>query len=278
MTRSVDIDRLASILKQAAAAEILPRFRRLEPDDIRRKTSAIDLVTEADEAAERFIRAECATLWPQATFVGEESVAADPDLLAAVPEADMAIVVDPIDGTANFAAGAPVFAVMASVVVKGETVAGLIYDPLGDDVMLAERGAGALLKRADGSSAKIAVAEAVPLGDMVGAVSLTYFQPDDKRDLFGRLSQVRVVANYRCAGHEWRLAASGHLHFLAYQKLMPWDHLAGALIYSEAGGLVLRLDGGPYLPQHTSGGLIAAPDRESWLVLRREVFGDLKPV
>ena len=86
------------------------------------------------------------------------------------------------------------------------------------------------------------------------------------------LSKVAVSANYRCAGHEYRLAAGGHLHFVMYSKLMPWDHLAGSLIVAEAGAYVARLDGSSYGPQHRDGGLIVAPDKAGWQALRREVF------
>ncbi|SJZ52690.1 inositol monophosphatase family protein [Consotaella salsifontis] len=275
MTNPVELDQLVAILRDAAREEILPRFRRLEPSAIRAKTSAIDLVTEADEAAERAIRAHCAALWPEAAFVGEEGVAADPSLLGKVATADLAIVVDPIDGTANYAAGAPLFAVMASVVAKGETVAGVIYDPLGDDAMVAEKGSGAFLKRPDGSGHRLAVATPPALEDAVGAASLTYFAKAFKPELFERLASLRSIVNYRCAGHEWRLAASGHLHFLSYHKLMPWDHLAGALIFTEAGGFVRRLDGSPYRTSHVAGGLLAACNEDSWHSLYERVFKDM---
>ena len=113
---SFDITRLADILREASRAETLPRFRRLEPGMVRQKAEAIDLVTEADEAAERRIKAEVAAAWPEALFVGEESVAADPSVLDRFDTSDFAIVVDPVDGTANFAAGLPLYATMASVV------------------------------------------------------------------------------------------------------------------------------------------------------------------
>jgi fructose-1,6-bisphosphatase/inositol monophosphatase family enzyme len=57
-----------------------------------------------------------------------------------------------------------------------------------------------------------------------------------------------------------------------YNKLMPWDHLAGTLISIEAGAHAARFDGSPYLPHHTSGGLLIAPDKDSWDILRSEVF------
>src|SRR5690606_12707485 len=102
-----------------AKQEILPRFRRLDKGMVRQKSEAIDLVTEADEEAERHIRAEVGRLMPEALFVGEESVAKQPGLLDALDDAALAVVVDPVDGTANFAAGLPLFAVMAAVVSKG---------------------------------------------------------------------------------------------------------------------------------------------------------------
>ena len=133
----IDVMELAAILRAAAKAEILPRFRRLDPQTIRTKSNPTDLVTEADTEAELFIKREVEKRWPGTLVVGEESVAADPDLLGRLAGAEVAITVDPVDGTANFAAGLPLFAVMASIVIKGETVAGIIYDPMGDDWMMA---------------------------------------------------------------------------------------------------------------------------------------------
>ena len=267
-----DIDRLATILRDAAHAEIIPRFRRLDEGAIRQKSEAIDLVTIADTEAERVIRAAVAEAWPDALFVGEESVAERPQLLNELDDADFAIVVDPVDGTANFAAGLPLFAVMAGVVRHGETIAGIIYDPMGDDFVLAERGSGAFQRRPDGSQWALRVAEAPPLDAMVGTVSIAYLPTASKAAVLANLAKVRVTANYRVAGHDYRLFAAGHTHFVCFNKLMPWDHLAGSLISTEAGGYVRRFDGSPYLPVHRDGGLLVAPDADSWQLLRREVF------
>lgn len=267
-----DVEKLAGILRDAAKAEILPRFRRLEPGMVRQKTDPVDLVTEADEAAEEFIKQEVATLVPEATFVGEESVAANPEMLGELQDAELAIVVDPIDGTANFAAGMPLFGVMAAVVVKGETVAGIIYDPMGDDWALAERGSGAWQKRPDGAITRLKMANAVPLAQMVGTASVGFLDEGVRARVFANLAKVRVSACFRCAAHEYRTLAAGHLHFTMFNKLMPWDHLAGALIVDEAGAHVARFDGTAYRPEHTSGGILIAPDRESWQLLRSEVF------
>ncbi|TCL73546.1 inositol monophosphatase family protein [Rhizobium sp. BK251] len=272
MTSKIDVPALADLLRRAAKAEILPRFRRLDVGDIRSKSEATDLVTEADERAERMIKAEVAELLPDAVFVGEESVAADPSLLPRINGADVAIIVDPIDGTFNFASGIPAFGVMAAVVVRGETVAGIIYDPMGDDWVMAEKGAGAWQRRPDGAAERLSVAKPVALGEMVGMASTGYLPQAKRAEILANLAKVRFITNYRCAAHEYRTFAGGHVHYLMYNKLMPWDHLAGTLISQEAGAFAARFDGSAYLPHHVEGGLLLAPDKASWEILRREVF------
>lgn len=270
---TVDVTALADLLRRAAKAEIMPRFRRLGDGDVRTKTDATDLVTEADESAERMMRAELAKTVPNAVFIGEESVASDPDLLYKLPDAELAIVVDPVDGTFNFAAGVPAFGVMASVVWKGETVAGIIYDPMGDDWVMAEKGAGAWLRRPEDNNAlRLKVAAPVGLEHMVGMASTGYLEKDVRAEVMHSLAKVRYAASYRCAAHEYRAFAGGHVHFVMYNKLMPWDHLAGTLLSQEAGAYAARLDGSPYLPSHVDGGLLLAPDQQTWELLREKIF------
>jgi fructose-1,6-bisphosphatase/inositol monophosphatase family enzyme len=267
-----DIMDLANILRDAARAEALPRFRRLDASMVQTKTEAIDLVTEADVATEELIKARMAEWLPDALFVGEESVATDPALLGRLAGAELAVVVDPIDGTANYAAGVPLFATMAAVVSRGETIAGIIYDPMGDDWVMAERGGGAWLRRPNGEAVRLNVAAPLPLAQMVGCASVSYIPETVRSSVLANLAKVRVVSNFRCAGHEYRTLVSGHAQFGCWNKLMPWDHLAGTLMSQEAGAYAARLDGGPYLPSHVDGGLLVAVDRDSWDVLRREVF------
>ena len=269
----VDISALADLLRRAAKAEILPRFRRLGSNDVRSKSEPTDLVTEADEAAERMMKREMAELAPTALFIGEESVAADAALLDKLKDAELAVIVDPVDGTFNFASGIPAFGVMASVVLKGETVAGIIYDPMGDDWVMAEKGAGAFLRRPDGDAVRLRVSEQKPLDAMIGMASAGYFYGAEREKVLANLAKVRFFANYRCAAHEYRTFAGGHVQFMIYNKLMPWDHLAGTLIATEAGGHVRRLDGSVYEPHQFDGGLLVATDPDSWQVLHDEIFG-----
>ncbi len=268
----MNIDRLAAILRRAAQEEILPRFRRLDDGMIQTKTGAFDLVTEADTNAERVITAAIRDHSPDTLVIGEEAVAANPALLRSNLEDRITIFVDPVDGTANFAGGLPLFAVMAAVVQNGEPVAGVIYDPMGDDFLMAERGCGAWQVIPDGRRLRQKFADPVPLSEMGGLASTSYMPLEYRARIMGNLAKVKMSASYRCAGHEYRFAAGGNVHFLAYNKLMPWDHVGGALIMREAGAHVARFDGSAYRPTDVDGGLLVAPDKASWDELRREVF------
>ena len=117
---TIDIEALAAVLRDAAKAEILPRFRRLDEGMVRQKTEAIDLVTEADEAAERVITREARSSWRRTRWSSARRRWPPIRRCSASSRgADYAITVDPVDGTANFAAGLPLFAVMAAVVRQG---------------------------------------------------------------------------------------------------------------------------------------------------------------
>ncbi|ESY92114.1 inositol monophosphatase family protein [Mesorhizobium australicum] len=268
------IDWLAGILAEAAQAEIMPRFRRLGDGDVRQKTSAADLVTEADVNAERLITARLRERYPSAMVVGEEACSEDPALLDGLGEAELAFTVDPVDGTFNFASGVPLFGVMLAVVVRGETVAGIIHDPVGKDWLIAARGAGSHISHSNGSLEKVHVAPPVPISRMTGAVSWQYLDEPERSRLARNQTKALSQFAYRCAAHEYRLLASGHAHFVVYNKLMPWDHLPGVLIHQEAGGHAARIDGSAYLPSHVDGGLLVAPDQDSWQELRRELWAE----
>jgi len=264
---------VAALLRSAAQAEILPRFRRLAQGEVRTKSGPLDLVTDADEAAERVIEAGLTRIFPACTVVGEEAAAADPSVLDRLASADLAFVVDPVDGTANFAAGLPVFGCMAAAVSGGEVVAAWIHDPLGDDTAIALRGEGAWIADAEGRHRMdLRVAAPVPLAETVGAISWTYLKEPLRSRVTSRFPRLAAVLGFRCAAHEYRWVASGHAHVLFYNRLMPWDHLPGWLLHREAGGYSRRFDGSEYRPTHRDGGLICAPDRASWDALREALL------
>ena len=246
----------------------MPRFRHLTDDAVRHKSGPLDLVTEADEAAERQITAALHQAFPGCLVVGEEATEHDPTLLRGLASADLAFVVDPVDGTSNFAWGMPLFGCMAAAIRRGEVIASVIHDPVANACAMALRGEGAWSEEADGRRHDFRVAAPVPLADMTGMASWR-FLPEPQRSTVGR-NLVRVGASfvYRCAAHEYRLAAAGYCHYLLFGKLMPWDHAPGWLLHREAGGYSATFDGLPYSVSVHTGGLICAPDAESWRMLR----------
>lgn len=260
---------VASLLRDAARAEILPRFRRLAQGAVRAKSGPLDLVTDADEAAERVIEAGLARLFPGCAVIGEEAAAADERVLDRLAGADLAFVVDPVDGTANFASGTPLFGAMAAAVVRGEVAAAWIHDPLGDDTAIALRGEGAWIADGQGRHmADLRVAAPAPVERMIAAISWTYLREPMRSQVAARLARFAGVVGFRCSAHEYRLTAGGHAHVQFYNRLMPWDHLPGWLLHREAGGYAARFDGSAYTPQHRDGGLICAPDRACWEAVR----------
>jgi len=264
---------IAALLRTAARAEIMPRFRQLEAGAIRTKSGPLDLVTDADEAAERMIEAGLRARFPGCVVVGEEATAADPSLLGRLVDADLAFVVDPVDGTSNFAAGLPLFGCMAAMLRRGEIVGAWIYDPMGDDTAIALRGEGAWIETPSGGRHDLRVAAPVAPSAMVACVSWTYLAVDIRAAVTARLPNLAGALSFRCAAHEYRLAAGGHVHGLFYTRLMPWDHAPGWLLHREAGGYAARFDGSAYGPGTTSGGLICTPDRASWEALRAALLG-----
>lgn len=265
-----DIESVTRILEEVAAEEVLPRFQMLKNHEIRRKAGG-ELVTVADVAAEEQISRRLADLLPGSHVVGEEATADDPSVLDRLAsEDDWVWVIDPVDGTGNFARGKPAFAVMAGLVRGGETVAGWIHHPVEGRTATAEVGAGAWL-----GGERLRVADDAPLGEMRGTLHAgTFAPPDMVRQVQARRARVGAIKSLRCAGLEYLRLASGQMHFSLFTKLMPWDHVPGALIQREAGGLARTLDGAPYTARsHRAPGLLLAPGEAAWQALHDALFG-----
>lgn len=268
-----EVRRVAEILRQAADAEIMPRFRRLTHDQIRQKTSVFDLVTEADEMAEAAIAAALRAAFPGCAVIGEEGAHREPALLETIAAAPLAFIIDPVDGTRNFASNLPLFGVIAAVTSGGETLAGVIYDPMARDWACAVRGGGAWLEQEDGSRAPLRVAAPVPAAQMDGFIGTNYLPEPLRTTVNHNLARLGTTNSLRCAAHEYRTAAAGFCHVLLYSRLMPWDHAAGALIHREAGGYNAQFDGSPYRATNFGGGLICAPDETSWHAAHAALLG-----
>ena len=245
-----DALQVGEILSQAARTEIMPRFGRLAAGQVREKSSRFDVVTDADEAAERAVTDALEAAYPRAIVVGEEATTRDRALLGAIGTADLAFVVDPLDGTKNFACGLPLFGVMAAATVRGEVVLAAIHDPVCRDTAFALRGEGAWVQGEGGSRADLRVADAVPAREMDAIVGTNFLPEPLRTTVNGNLSRLGMSSWLRCTAHEYRMAAAGHCDLLFYNKLMPWDHAAGWLLHREAGGYSAHFDGAAYRPTH----------------------------
>jgi fructose-1,6-bisphosphatase/inositol monophosphatase family enzyme len=259
---------VVQLLRATARDEIMPRFRHLQPGMIREKSCPTDLVTDADEAAEAMITRYLRRRFPGCLVVGEEACAADPALLGRMNEAGLAFVVDPIDGTANYCAGLPLFGVMIAAVMDGAVVASAIHDPICDDTALALRGGGAWLVSPDGGRTRLRVSPPAAPAAMTGCVSWRFMAEPLRGTVVRNMVRLGGVCDYRCAAHQYRMLAAGHCHYLVFNRLMPWDHLPGWLLHQEAGGFSAHFDGSPLAPADTTRGLICAPDRQSFEALR----------
>jgi len=250
----VDPDKVANIVAQVAADVILPRFCRLKNDEIQEKNPG-DLVTVADREAEQRLIELLPPLLAGSLVMGEECVSADPRNLECLSGDGPVWVIDPIDGTGNFVRGNQNFAVIIALAVRQETVQGWIYDPLLAQITYAIKGGGTW------RGGKRRTLEPRPVSGMVGSVA--------KRDQ-GRLSDKGLkVRHIGSAAHEYLALLDGSLDFSCYRRLHPWDHAAGTLMITEAGGRAATLDGNPYRPVPQSGNsLLMAPDEESWETLR----------
>lgn len=272
MFTAAQLAELDLLLRAAARSEIMPRFRRLHPGSVRQKTGPLDLVTDADEAAEAMITQRLTRLHPGCLVVGEEAAARDPALLDRIADAALAFVVDPVDGTANYAAGLPLFGTMAAAIMGGEVVASVIHDPVCDSSSLALRDQGAWEQAADGSRQPLHVAAPAPLDRMSGAASLRFLPPSLRGRVQSALPALAQAFDLRCAAHQYRMLAAGHCHYVMFHRLMPWDHLPGWLLHREAGGYSARFDGSAYRPGMVEGGLICAPDLAGFLAFREAIL------
>ena len=256
-------DALIQIVRDVAAKEIRPIFRNLEATDIDSKSAPDDLVTVADRAAELAIAAAVRELLPDAAIVGEEAVSADKSILDRVGQGQV-VVIDPIDGTWNFANGVATYGVILAVVEDGETVFGLLYDPSYDDWIVSTKGQGAWFHHANGRSRRLTLDAAPQLSDSFGYVGMYLFTKPEQVQIAAQLPTFRRTLSLRCSCHEYRSLAGGASQFCLNGMLNVWDHAAGVLIYQEAGGVARLLDGRDYHPSMREGRLLTAASEELW--------------
>lgn len=256
MTDGLD-SAVTTLMRKVAEAVILPRYQSLSAGEIEEKSPG-DLVTIADREAELALNAGLAQILPDARMVGEEAAAVDPAVLEGLDKG-IAWIIDPIDGTGNFAAGRPHFAIMIALVAEGETQAGWIYDPLRKRMCHAHLGGGAWV---DGAQVHVRQSS---MGLPIAAIATRFMEPGEREEMLAKLAGQMILADIpNCAGEQYPRLVLGENDVALFKRTLPWDHAAGALFLAEAGGKVARLDGSPYQIWDGQSGMIGARSAAVW--------------
>jgi myo-inositol-1(or 4)-monophosphatase len=227
--------RLAEDTARAAGAILRERFG--QPHKIHFK-GAIDLVTEADRAAEDLIASRLRDACPEHELLCEEG-----SLGASLPSS-FRWVVDPLDGTTNFAHGMPTFAVSIALEEAGLPAIGVVYDPMREEMFASQRGRGATL---NGNPIHVSTT-----GTLISSILATGFSYDFDRRLHQAeiwrdfLTQVQAIRQTGSAALNLCYIAAGRLDGYWEHGIQPWDVAAGALMVTEAGGMVSDLRGGEF--------------------------------
>jgi fructose-1,6-bisphosphatase/inositol monophosphatase family enzyme len=256
----VDVDAVAALIAEVAATEIQPRFRRLAAHEQREKAPG-DVVTIADERAEAVLTPLLTDQVPHSIVIGEEAAAKDPDLVRRLSEDQIAWIVDPVDGTANFAEGKADYCSMVALVRGDELIASWIHLPTTGQTAIAERGAGATFDR-------VRIPRLSPEADQpAGVVGVGKFSAPELHPRAEALRrEIRQIKSLRCAGLDYLRLARGELDFILFGRAWPWDHAPGVLLVAEAGGVGSHGDGTPYRPSQalTARGVLTARSPQVW--------------
>lgn len=252
----MDTQSLAGLLKDTATKVINPRFRELARADVEEKEPG-DLVTIADRESEKHLTKLLHEVYPDAVVVGEEGVFLGKSLLETLAGAEHAFVIDPIDGTRNFVNGKVEHGVMLAELRRGETTRGWIWQPQVERLYTVERGAGDVLL--NGESMPRGQQHDPPLGATgqrrrVGYTADGALQP--------------TVKSSGAACFDYPAVVSGEIDFMAFSNAHAWDHLAGALMLKETGGLARMIDGEDYNVRIRRRGLLVARTPEIWGLAR----------
>ncbi|MFF3670961.1 inositol monophosphatase family protein [Microtetraspora malaysiensis] len=257
------INQVTEILLEAAEVAILPRFRALAEGEVAEKSPG-DVSTVADREAEELISRRLRGVL-DAPVVGEEAASDDAGLVTALREAPAAWLVDPLDGTSNFVAGRPEYAVMAALVREGETVAAWIVRPTEGRVYVAEKGAGTWR---DGIRVRREPAPVDP-AKLHGAVLTRFLDPRARARVEAAAPRFATLGpGTACAGVDYPRLLDGDQDFVLFRRTLPWDHAPGVLLLTEAGGVARRPDGSPYRPGDPRPGLLNAADQTCWNTVR----------
>jgi myo-inositol-1(or 4)-monophosphatase len=227
--------KLEQVALSAARAAGRVHLQRLSRIRVTRKTNAIDLVTEADHESEHAVIRTLNRAFPGHAILAEESG-------ANAHTSEHRWIIDPLDGTTNFAHGYPHCCVSIGYERRGRVEFGVIFDALRDELFLARRGKGATLNRRP-----IAVSRAASLDTALLATGFPYDRSSRRRFYLtfweAMMTRVHGVRRTGSAAVDLAWVACGRMDGFWEFGLKPWDIAAGALLVQEAGGKVTNMDG-----------------------------------
>jgi fructose-1,6-bisphosphatase/inositol monophosphatase family enzyme len=252
------IDReIMALMREVTEKAILPRYRKLGDGDVHDKGDS-DPVTVADHEAEEMLTEGLRKISPDHAIVGEEAAHKDDSVLEGL--SGTCWIVDPIDGTRNFANGQEPFGILIALAVDGVAESGWIFDCVSGRFCAAHRKEGAYI---DGERFTARESGEDP---PIAAVSLL-FMDDAKRAAVTE----HIAPHYRltdipyCAAEQYPRLGLGINDVSIFERTLPWDHAAGVLWLNEAGGKAARADGSPYLVNEWERkGLIGASSPRLW--------------
>ncbi len=226
---------LDDLILLARQAGVILRYGFGRRHRIESKSHQIDLVTEIDRQSEAFLLETIQRRYPGHRILAEESGQTAGD--------DHLWLVDPLDGTVNYAHGVPIFSVSLAYAEGGQVRLGVVYDPMRDECFAAERGHGAWL-----NGQPIRVSETRSLAESLLVTGFPYDvwnNPENNLDHFARFAvRTRGVRRLGSAALDLCYVAAGRFDGYWEIRLQPWDVAAGGLIAAEAGALVTNLKGG----------------------------------
>lgn len=254
------ISTVSNLLREAAETCVMPVFGKREANP--EEKSPGEWVTEADRASEAFLEPVLRSLIPGSLVVGEEAASADSNIFDRLASDGNVWLVDPLDGTSNFASGVSPFAIMVALIRNGNTVASWMFDPVANQLCISEKGSGSWI-----NSEKITVSQVSPELNMMSGAVLRRFLPQELEEhvtaLEGHFADISMGS--KCAGFDYPAIASGSMDFALYWRTLPWDHAPGVLFLQEAGGHASRLDGSEYnVADHLQSGLLVSRNKETW--------------
>jgi myo-inositol-1(or 4)-monophosphatase len=231
-------------LARRAGALLLDFHRQAATShDFATKSSPVDLVTAADVAADALIGAAIRAAFPQHAIFSEESAQGP------LPQVEWLWVIDPLDGTTNFAHRVPFFGVNIALAQQAAPVLGVTYEPLTDQIFWAEQGRGAWLRQ-NGQEQRLHVS---PIAELDRSLLTTGFPTDRRTNPDNNLAEFNAlerrshgVRRQGSAALELAWVAAGIVEAFWHPRLKPWDAAAGWLLIQEAGGRVTEYDGRPW--------------------------------